>query len=51
MEHTNDLFKQALKYHHKENLINAAALYLKIYDVQSQHIDAVFLLGTLYLQS
>ena len=26
-------------------------MYLKLYDIEPQHIDAIFLLGTLYLQS
>jgi len=51
MGKTGDSLKQALDYHQAGELSNAAALYLKIIKVNPQHVDVLFLLGTLYLQA
>ncbi|MBC8555845.1 MAG: tetratricopeptide repeat protein [Candidatus Brocadiales bacterium] len=51
MGQTRDLSKQAFDYHQAGDLANAEALYLKILEEDPQHVDIVFLLGTLYLQS
>ena len=45
-----DLFQEGYKYHQSGNLAAAATCYNKILDKQPEHIDTIFLAGTLLLQ-
>ncbi|MBT6046551.1 MAG: tetratricopeptide repeat protein [Candidatus Scalindua sp.] len=51
MGNTDNLFQQAFKYHQAGDLTNAAALYLKTLKQHPDHVEATFLIGTLYLQT
>ncbi len=51
MENNKNLFQQALKYHQTGNLKSAAELYFKIFKRHPEHVDVVFLIGTLYMQT
>jgi protein O-GlcNAc transferase len=51
MENSKDLLQQALMHHQAGNFTDAAAVYLKIYEETPQHVEVLFLLGTLYLQT
>ncbi len=45
-----DLFQKGYKYHQSGNLAAATTCYIKILDKQPEHIDTIFLAGTLLLQ-
>ena len=50
MANIRELFKKGHNLHNSGELSAAAALYLKILDIQPNHADTVFLMGTLYIQ-
>ena len=50
MTDIKDLFQKGYKYHQSGNLAGAATCYNKILDKQPEHIDTIFLAGTLLLQ-
>ncbi len=47
---SKELIHEAYELHHAGRLTNAEKLYNKLLEEQPEHIDALFLLGTLYLQ-
>ncbi|MFQ5962996.1 MAG: tetratricopeptide repeat protein [Candidatus Scalinduaceae bacterium] len=50
MVNTKNLLQNALSLHKSGNLMAAERLYQKILDVQRDHVDVIFLMGTLNLQ-
>jgi predicted O-linked N-acetylglucosamine transferase (SPINDLY family) len=50
MTNIKDLLQKGYKYHQSGNLAAAATFYLKVLDKQPEHIDTIFLTGTLHLQ-
>lgn len=46
----NNLLQEAFKLHQAGNLAEAASIYHRVLELQPEHVDACFLLGTLSLQ-
>ncbi len=50
MANIENLFQNGHTLHRAENLEEAAILYHKVLEIQPEHVDAIFLLGTLNIQ-